>query len=147
LTILSFDFERSWWRLFWAFLMKVILSVPDEGYFEHSWWRLFWAFLMKVIQETFNSHWVWYLRFFYLIGLLGFTHSLLHRDICDELKLVDCKAEAFHGNRLYRDNNGKIYENLWVKLCINVHHSICTCWHIYIKCVLKKYILLCKQRT
>jgi hypothetical protein len=23
--------------------MKVILSVPDEGYFERTWWRLFWA--------------------------------------------------------------------------------------------------------
>jgi hypothetical protein len=44
--------ERSWWRLFWAYLMKVILSVPDEGYSERSWWRLFWAFLMKVIPET-----------------------------------------------------------------------------------------------
>jgi hypothetical protein len=29
--------------------MKVILSVPDEGYFERTWWRLFWAYLMKVI--------------------------------------------------------------------------------------------------
>jgi hypothetical protein len=33
-------FERTWWRLFlaylmklfWAYLMKVILSIPDEGY-------------------------------------------------------------------------------------------------------------------
>ena len=44
-----FDFEHTWWRLFWAYLMKVILSIPDEGYFEHTWWRLFWAYLMKVI--------------------------------------------------------------------------------------------------
>jgi hypothetical protein len=29
--------------------MQVILSVPDEGYFERTWWRLFWANLMKVI--------------------------------------------------------------------------------------------------
>ena len=28
----SFNFERIWWRLFWAYLMMVILSVPDEGY-------------------------------------------------------------------------------------------------------------------
>jgi len=21
------------------------LSVPDEGYFERTWWRLFWAYL------------------------------------------------------------------------------------------------------
>ena len=34
-------FERTWWRLFWEYLMKVILSVPDEGYFERTWWRLF----------------------------------------------------------------------------------------------------------
>ena len=44
-------FECTWRRLFWAYLMKVILSVPDEGYFERPWWRLFWAYLMKVIQE------------------------------------------------------------------------------------------------
>ena len=30
-------FESTWWRLFWAYLMKVILSVPDEGYFECTW--------------------------------------------------------------------------------------------------------------
>jgi hypothetical protein len=35
--------ERNWWRLFWAYLMKVIMSVPDEGYYERTWWRLFWA--------------------------------------------------------------------------------------------------------
>jgi hypothetical protein len=49
LTFQSFWFERTWWRLFWAYLMKVILSVPDEGYLERTWWRLFWAYLMKVI--------------------------------------------------------------------------------------------------
>ena len=41
--------EHTWWRLFWAYLMKVILSIPDAGYSEHTWWRLFWAYLMKVI--------------------------------------------------------------------------------------------------
>jgi hypothetical protein len=42
-----------------AYLMKVILSVPDEGYyvpdegyFERTWWRLFWAYLMKVILSV-----------------------------------------------------------------------------------------------
>ena len=45
-------FERTWWRLFWAYLMKVILSVPDEGYFERTWWRLFWVYLMKVILSV-----------------------------------------------------------------------------------------------
>jgi hypothetical protein len=34
--------ERTWWRLFWVYLMKVILSVPDEGYSKRTWWRLFW---------------------------------------------------------------------------------------------------------
>ena len=33
--------ESTWWRLFWAHLMKVILSVPDKGYSERTWWRLF----------------------------------------------------------------------------------------------------------
>ena len=45
-------FERTWWRLFWAYLMKVILSVPDEGYSERTWWRLFWTYLMKVILSV-----------------------------------------------------------------------------------------------
>jgi hypothetical protein len=50
-------FERTWWRLFWA--------SPDEGYLERTWWRLFWAspdegyserHLMKVIPETGRGH-------------------------------------------------------------------------------------------
>ena len=38
LDYLAFEFECTWWRLlrtwrlFWVYLMKVILSVPDEGY-------------------------------------------------------------------------------------------------------------------
>ena len=35
-----------------VYLMKIILSVPDEGYFERAWWRLFWAYQMKVIERT-----------------------------------------------------------------------------------------------
>ena len=35
-TFQAFDFERSWWRLFWVYLMKVILSIPDEGFFRNS---------------------------------------------------------------------------------------------------------------
>jgi hypothetical protein len=56
-------FEHTWWRLFWAYLMKVISSIPDEGYFEHTWWRLFWAYLMKVIlsipDEGYFEHTWW----------------------------------------------------------------------------------------
>ena len=44
--------ERTWWRLFWAYLMKIILSVSDEGYSECTWWRLFWVYLMKVILSV-----------------------------------------------------------------------------------------------
>ena len=40
--------------------MKVILSVSDEGYSERIWWRLFWAYLMKVIPETRRAHYIWY---------------------------------------------------------------------------------------
>jgi len=25
-------YERTWWRLLWAYLMKIIMRVPDEGY-------------------------------------------------------------------------------------------------------------------
>ena len=53
-------FERTWWWLFWAYLMMVILSVPDDGYFERTWWWLFWAYLMKVIlsvpDEGYSRH-------------------------------------------------------------------------------------------
>jgi hypothetical protein len=38
LAFQSFVYERTWWRLFWAYPMKVILSVPDEGYSERTWW-------------------------------------------------------------------------------------------------------------
>jgi hypothetical protein len=69
-----FDFERTWWRLFWAYLMKVILSVPDEGYFEHTWWRLFWAYLMTVILSVpdegyFERTW-WRLFWVYLMKVI-----------------------------------------------------------------------------
>ena len=33
-------FEHTWWRLFWAYLMKVILSVPDEGYSRNVLWTI-----------------------------------------------------------------------------------------------------------
>jgi hypothetical protein len=52
LAFQSFDFERTWRRLFWAYLTKVILSVPDEGYSERTWRRLFWAYLTKVILSV-----------------------------------------------------------------------------------------------
>ena len=55
--------ERTRCRLFWSYLMKVILSVPDEGYSERTWWRLFWSYLMKVIlnvPETRHAHLIRY---------------------------------------------------------------------------------------
>ena len=58
--------ERTWWRLFWSYLMKVILIVSDEGYSERTWWRLFWAYLMKVIlivpDEGYSSNASWALN-------------------------------------------------------------------------------------
>jgi hypothetical protein len=32
--------------------MKVIMSVPDEGYYERTWWRLLWEYLMKDIMSV-----------------------------------------------------------------------------------------------
>ena len=32
--------ERTRWSLLWAYRMKIIMSVPDEGYNERTWWRL-----------------------------------------------------------------------------------------------------------
>ena len=45
--------------------MKVILIVPDEGYSERTWRRLFWAYLMKVIPETRRVYYILYLRFYF----------------------------------------------------------------------------------
>ena len=62
------------WRLFWAYLMKVILSVPDEGYFERTWRRLFWAYLMKVIlsvpDEGYFEHTWWRLFWAYVMKVI-----------------------------------------------------------------------------
>ena len=30
-------YERTWLRLLWAYLIKVIMSVLDEGYYERTW--------------------------------------------------------------------------------------------------------------
>jgi hypothetical protein len=43
------DIIGNIFKQYWACLMKVVLSMPDEGYSEHVWWRLFWACLMKVV--------------------------------------------------------------------------------------------------
>jgi hypothetical protein len=40
----------------WAYLVKVIMSVPSEGYC--TWWRLLWAYLVKVIPG-FPIFWLW----------------------------------------------------------------------------------------
>ena len=67
-------FERTRWRLFWAYQMKVILSVPDEGYFERTRWRLFWAYLMKVIlsvpDEGYFERTRWRLFWAYLMKVI-----------------------------------------------------------------------------
>jgi hypothetical protein len=66
--------EPTWWRLFWAYLMKVILSLPDEGYSEPIWWRLFWAYLMKVIlslsDEGYSEPTWWTLFWAYLMNVI-----------------------------------------------------------------------------
>jgi hypothetical protein len=46
-------FECTWWRLFWLYLMKVILRVPDEGYFERTWWRLFQK---RIVRTKFDIY-------------------------------------------------------------------------------------------
>jgi hypothetical protein len=32
--------------------MKIILNVPDEGYRERTWSKLSWAYLMKIILSV-----------------------------------------------------------------------------------------------
>ena len=63
LAFQSFYFECTWWRLFWVYLMKVILNVPDECYFECTWRMLFWVYLTNVIPETHRAHYIWHLSF------------------------------------------------------------------------------------
>ena len=46
LSLKLFGFPVLW---FWAYLMKVILSVPDEGYSECTWWRLFQKHVVRTI--------------------------------------------------------------------------------------------------
>ena len=89
LAFQSFDFERTWWRLFWAYLMKVILSVPDEGYFERTWWRLFWAYLMKVISEADRAHLIWYLCFYSAIVMTN-LQTRYHKSISLNSMLLLC---------------------------------------------------------
>jgi hypothetical protein len=72
-------FERTWWRLFWAYMMKVILSVHDECYFERTWWRLFWAYMMKVILSVhdecyFERTW-WMLFWAYMMKVILSVHD------------------------------------------------------------------------
>jgi hypothetical protein len=66
--------EHTRWRLFWAYLMKVILSIPDEGYSEHIWWKLFWAYQMKVIlsisDEGYSEHTWWRLFWAYQMKVI-----------------------------------------------------------------------------
>ena len=46
-------YERTWWRLLWVYLMKVIMSVPDEGYYECTWSRLFQK---RVVRNKFDIY-------------------------------------------------------------------------------------------
>jgi len=57
-------FERTRWRLFWVYQMKVILSVPDEGYFERNVWRLFWVYQMVILSVPDEGYFVPYEGYF-----------------------------------------------------------------------------------
>jgi hypothetical protein len=59
-------YERTWWRLLWAYLMKVIMSVPDEVYYERTWWRLFQK---HVVHTNFNIY-VFIAQLLFLIDTL-----------------------------------------------------------------------------
>ena len=69
--------------------MKVILSVPDEGYFERTWWRLFWAYLMKVIPEAGRAHLIWYLCFYSAIVMTN-LQTRYHKSISLNSMLLLC---------------------------------------------------------
>jgi hypothetical protein len=69
--------ERIRWRLFRAYQMKVILSVSDEGYSERIRWRLFWAYHMKVIlsvsDEGYSERIRWRLFWAYQMKVISET--------------------------------------------------------------------------
>jgi hypothetical protein len=65
----SFDFERTWWRLFQIYNL-LTLNVPDEGYFRFTIFWL-WTYLMKVISDlqSFDLERTWW-RLFQIYNLL-----------------------------------------------------------------------------
>ncbi|VDI76004.1 Hypothetical predicted protein [Mytilus galloprovincialis] len=76
------------------------------------------------------------LHIFISLGLLGFIQSfLMHHEICEEIMYVDCNIEALPGNKLYRDNNGIIYDNFCTYSQAKCKDSsidletVCTCEH------------------
>ena len=62
--------------------MKVILIVPDEGYYDRTWWMLFWAYLRKsscalnLICIFFNMH------FILIFNLIQFQRTNIRRIWC-----------------------------------------------------------------
>jgi hypothetical protein len=73
--------ERTWWWLFWEYPMMVILRVPGDGYSESTWWWLFWAYLMMVIlsipDEGYSEHTWWRLFWAYLMKVIPETYLMM----------------------------------------------------------------------
>ena len=59
--------KRTWWRLLWAYLMKVIMSVPDEGYYERHLMKV----IMSVPDEGYSRNAL------YALNSISMFHSLL----------------------------------------------------------------------
>ena len=87
--------ERTWWRLFWAYLMKVILSVPDEGYFDRTWWRLFQK---RIVRTNFDIY----------VFIIFFYYPRVYTKHCtfvNTLNKITCLMQLRKAWRYYRGNN------------------------------------------
>jgi hypothetical protein len=110
--------ERTWWRLFWVYMMKVILSVHDEGYFERTWWRLLLHDIGTVCVNKNIS---------YKPGSLTCRESYLQ---CPFFSFYNLIPPAPKGTRLYnhienvRGVRIKIVTKSWIILQIFVNEGI-----------------------
>jgi hypothetical protein len=95
LTLKYIKFQRTWWWLFWAYLMMVILSVPDDGYFERTWWWLFRKHVVRFFWSFFCLFVFFLVCFFFFIKFLEFEdHSVVDVLVRESNRYVD-----LHWNR------------------------------------------------
>jgi hypothetical protein len=110
--------------------MKVILSIPDEGYFERTWWRLFWAYLMKVIPKNMSCALNLISKFLLLTQFKG-SLWLRSYDTCSWNQSMPITATVTHGRSVGvstnkpNDISGKLkVEHITYPLAKNWHNIL-----------------------